>query len=96
MHTRGFCSVPAILMGVTVPLPLWVRCSRVRVRVQEKKPEGYPCHTLLVEPTVRLKMTRHNSQIHDWVCWRPLVLAPSHNHLWALGLYICRFINYIN
>ena len=33
-------------MGVTVPLPVRVRCSRVRVRVRENIPAGYPCHTL--------------------------------------------------
>ena len=48
MCTRGFYGVPAIPMGVPLPLPLWVRCSQVRVRVQEKKPEGYPCHTLIL------------------------------------------------
>ena len=33
-------------MGVTVPLPVWVRCLRVRVRVDKKTPGGHPCHTL--------------------------------------------------
>ena len=37
-------------MGVTVPLPVWVRCLRVRVRVDKKTPGGHPCHTLQMTP----------------------------------------------
>ena len=33
-------------MGVTIPLPIWVQCLRVRVRVDKKTPGGHPCHTL--------------------------------------------------
>jgi hypothetical protein len=33
-------------VGITVPLPVRVWCSRVRVRVQEKIPGGYLCHSL--------------------------------------------------
>jgi hypothetical protein len=37
---------PRIPVGITVPLPVRVRCSRVRVQVREKIPGGYPCHSL--------------------------------------------------
>ena len=33
-------------MGVTIPLPIWVRCLQVWVQVDKKKPGGHPCHTL--------------------------------------------------
>ena len=33
-------------MGVTVPLPIWVRCLRVQVQVDKKTPGGHLCHAL--------------------------------------------------
>jgi hypothetical protein len=43
MVTRGNLWKP---VGNTAPLPIWVRCSRVRVWVRQNIPTGYPCHTL--------------------------------------------------
>ena len=47
-HILWYYGVPVITMGVPIPLPIWVRCSQVWVQVWEKKPEGHPCHALVI------------------------------------------------
>jgi hypothetical protein len=37
---------PAQTRGNTAPVTVWVRCSRVRVRVEQNIPGGNPCHAL--------------------------------------------------
>ena len=88
-------------MGVTVPLPVWVRCLRVRVRVDKKTPGGHPCHTLEMLAIMRsleewrhfLKGVKHKVEI--WMDHKNLeyfMTAKKLNHRQAQwSLYLLRF-----
>src|SRR3984885_12364925 len=45
-QTPQIHSDPHPPVGVPVPLPIRVWCSRVQVWVDKKKPGGHPCHAL--------------------------------------------------
>ena len=50
LQTVGFKYIPLLFHDKHVPFPVWVRCWRVRLRVEKKIPEGYPCHALVPVP----------------------------------------------